>query len=336
MKLSNYLIEQRMALEMEDAIVTAWNTSPSYWPRRMTIGRPVADNVCAYLRQQGVHGKKARKVARKGLKISKDWQKYGARDNTPKTDIKIGTYNISLKTGPSARLMSGGKNESSATFHNVMDKVPMTNEAGVVSTISSMIDQWEDKIIGAASLAQERKKGKNIILNQADQLHRDMTGILESFFEDNVEFRNAFAREAMSGEIKFGAGSKGTATHILKVLDPSTGKKNRLHSVDDSSYVGYIAKQMNLNVHFKTSKGKGKYRYWSVLSLAIDKMNEEYDKYEGHQLNEGIISAILMKIRLWLQKLFEKVKLYISKGVGNIMEFLEIAPTVKVKDTVKF
>jgi hypothetical protein len=333
MKLTNFISEQKMALEMEDAIVTAWNTKPPYWPRAFTIGRPVADNVVAYLREQGVRGKKAKKVTRKQTKITKQWARYGGVDNTPKTDILIGAYRLSLKTGGRSRLMSGGKGESAATFYNVLDRVDL-KDSEVITTISSMLDKWEKKIVGSAPLSKEKRKSE--ILKQADMMHKEMTSIMEDFFSTNKDFRNAFAKEAMTGEIKFGRGSPGQANYILKVLDQFTGKKNALHDCTNPAYIANIAKQMNLRVEWKSTKTKGQYRYWSVLSLALDKMNEEFDKYEGQALNEGIISAILTKIKVYLGKLFDKIKQYISKGIEYIIEFLDIKADIQVNNDILF
>ena len=334
MKLQSYITEQKAALEMEDAIVAAWNIEAPEWPKHFHIQRHVADSVVAFLKKKGVHGATAGKVPRKGMTITKNWAKYGAKNNTPKTDFKIGTYKISLKTGPRSQLMSGSKTESAATFHNVVNQV--SGEGKMIDTISGMIDQWQERIVGRVALKKAR--AKEGVVKEADQLHKEMSGVLNEFFTKNTDFRNAFAREAMAGEIKFGSGSHGSANVLLKVLDANTGKKNSLNSVDDSKYVNYIANQMNINVRWKSNrgKGKGKYRYWSVLSLALDKMNEEFDKYEGQQLNEGIISAILTKIKLFLTKLFQKIKQYLKQGVEYVMDFLEIEPDVSVKTEVKF
>jgi len=333
MKLTNFIVEQKMALEMEDGIVTAWNTKAPYWPRAMTISREVPDNVVTYLKQQGVQGKRAKKVARKSVKITKQWARYGGVDNTPKTDILIGAYRISLKTGPRSRLMSGGKGESAATFYNILDRVDL-KDSELIDTISGMLDQWEKKIVGTAPLSKEKRK--NVMLKQADQMHRDMTGILDNFFSTNKDFRNAFAREAMTGEIKFGKGSPGQAEYILKVLDPFSGKKNAFNSCSDSAYIANIAKQMNLRVEWKSTKTKGEYRYWSVLSLALDKMNEEFAKYEGKQLNEGIISAILTKLKVFLGNIIGKIKQYIRKGIEYVIEFLDISPDITVNNEIIF
>jgi hypothetical protein len=333
MKLTNFIVEAQRAVQMEDAIVTAWNTKAPYWPRAMTISREVPDNVVHYLKAQGVQGKRAKKVARKQVSITKQWTRYGGVDNTPKTDILIGAYRLSLKTGPRSRLMSGGKGESAATFYNILDRVDLKDSV-LIDTISSMLDQWESKIIGAAPLGKEKRK--NAMIKQAEVMHREMTTILDNFFSTNKDFRNAFAREAMTGEIKFGKGSPGHANYILKVLDPFSGKKNTLNDCSNSAYIAHIAKQMNLKVEWKSTKGKGQYRYWSVLSLALDKMNEEFDKYEGLTLNEGIISAILTKIKVFLSKLIDKLKEYISKGVEYVIEFLDITPDITVNEEVIF
>ena len=332
MKLTNFISEQKMALEMEDAIVTAWNTNAPYWPRSMTIARVVPDNVVSYLRQQGVQGKRAKKVARKSVSITKQWARYGGVDNTPKTDIQIGAYRISLKTGSRSRLMSGGKGESAATFYNVLDRVDLKDQ-GLIDTISGMLDQWEKKIIGSAPLGKEKRK--NEMLQQADMMHKEMTDLLDNFFSTNKDFRNAFAREAMTGEIKFGKGSPGQANYILKVLDPFSGKKNALNDCSNPAYIANIAKQMNLRVEWKSTKTKGQYRYWSVLSLALDKMNEEMERY-GDQLNEGIISAILTKLKIFFSKLFDKIKQFISKGVEYVIEFLDIKPQIDINNDIMF
>ena len=42
---------------------------------------------------------------------------------TPKTDFVIGKNKISLKSGSAAQLMSGGRNESIATFYTALNSV---------------------------------------------------------------------------------------------------------------------------------------------------------------------------------------------------------------------
>ena len=59
--------------------------------------------------------KKAEVFGRAKSNLTDFWKSYGGTDTTPKTDIKIGDKNFSVKIGL-AQLMSGGKAESTATF----------------------------------------------------------------------------------------------------------------------------------------------------------------------------------------------------------------------------
>ena len=59
--------------------------------------------------------KKAEVFGRAKSNLTDFWKSYGGSDTTPKTDIKIGDKNFSVKIGL-AQLMSGGKAESTATF----------------------------------------------------------------------------------------------------------------------------------------------------------------------------------------------------------------------------
>jgi hypothetical protein len=99
---------------------------------------------------------------------------------------------------------------------------------------------------------------------------------------------------------------------------------------------------MKPTIRFKTSSVKrsgkktGEYRYWSVVSLIINKMNEEVNKYDENMLTEGIFKNIWRKIKDWFLKMFSKIKEYVMKSGKNLIDFLQLEPQISMKNQIDF
>ena len=66
---------------------------------------------------------------------------------------------------------------------------------------------------------------------QANAAHKELMGELKAIFAKNKQFANAFAYEAMSGDVKFGRKSLGSCSHFLTTS--FDGKKAALKKVSD-------------------------------------------------------------------------------------------------------
>jgi len=255
-------------------------------------------------------GKSARATGRTGEKatLTEFWRSQGASNITPKTDVILGNKKISVKVGNS-QLMSGGKNESLATFYAAAKKVPgilNTKEAKeVLKTFDKFVEVGYTKSGGVEA---GLKSGKDKILSDGDKAHKEMSQKLESLFNKSPEFKIAFAQEAMSGYEKFGPTSPASADYVLSVSNDLSNPK--LHSTQDDAYASKIADQMKLTVRFKSSSEKlkgektGRYRFWSVVSLISDPT----------KLKEGIMDTIKSYVN--------KAKDFMNNGIYSLTKFV--------------
>jgi len=337
-----YISEGRSTGEdMEEAIVGVWNGT--YDTEYMRQG---AEKVVEFLKMKGVTGK-AEVLGASQLQVSSKWSEYWKPDKvpaatkTPKTDIKIGRYKISLKSGPSAQLMSGGRNESRATFYTAVDKVGVVEDK-FVKPLEDMVNNLAPSSVAASNLDQAIKDAKDKAVMTANAAHKLFKTDLQSYFNTNPDFADAFAYEAMSGEVKFG-GNEGTADWFLTTS--WDGNKVNFVPTSDKDYVSHVARKMNPSVRFKTTSVKkrgvktGEYRYWSVVGLIVNKLDEGFAPYEGQVLTEGILDKVKGMIRglvSFVKKLFLKIKRFVKKSYRNLIEFLEFEPEMSVNTNVKF
>ena len=332
---------------MEDVIVSAVNGKPQ-GDEKYNIDAEAGVKVAEFLKKNNIKGK-GDVLGADTINVSPEWSRFWdgkvpASTKTPKTDFTIGKAKISLKSGSAAQLMSGGKNESVATFYAALEKTGDNIEKNIADKVRSMFETLAPSSVAKSNLRQVIKDESDEVVNKANKAHKQLMGELEGIFAKNEKFRDAFAYEAMSGEVKFG-NNNGTCTHFL--VTDFDGSNSKLHSVTDSAYVSKIAKQMKVSVRFKTTSVKkkidgkqtktGEYRYWSAVGLILDKMNEEVnDMLETDYLTEGSIRDFFSKVWKKFKAFFAKAIEYIKKGVKNALDFLEVKPEIRMNNKVKF
>lgn len=272
------------------------------------------------------------------------WLKFGTKDKTPKTDLIIGGKDrISLKIGPS-QLMSGGIAESKATLMAAV-KSTRTSAAQkeVVAQINSKFDSFVKRgLTKDGTVKASLDSGSDRVLKKADKAHKDMMALLGEYLSSSKSFRTAFAREAMTGNNKFGPKSLATSNKIL--VGTKEGTAN-VHLLDQDEYVAKVAEKMRLQVRFKSTsqklKGKktGKYSYWSVIGLEVKEgMDHIADMEDQGILTEGKVAdtwnMVLQKIKDALMIAWDWAK----QSVRNIIEFFEfeLASEVPQVDTENF
>lgn len=331
--------------EMEEFIVAAVNNSKE--PKsKYGIPAGAGKNVAKFLKSKGISGK-GKVLGADTITVTPEWTSYwpGGKvpgsTKTPKTDFIIGKSKISLKSGSAAQLMSGGRNESIATFYTALKSVEGMQKK-LVDKLTDMFEGLAPASVAGSELGKEIKKGKDKAVVKANQAHKELMGELRSIFAGNQKFANAFAYEAMSGDVKFGKSSPGSCTHFLTTS--FDGKKAHLAKVNDRSYVGKIAKQMKVSVRFKSSSQKvggkktGKYKYWSAVGLIVDKLDEEMSPIHGQILTESVLDklkAIYNRVKDFIISLFKKIMAYVSKGFFFLIDFLDVEPQVDVDPTVR-
>lgn len=348
-RFNQFILEGRSRGEaMEEVIVSAVNGKPES-DDKWEISKEAGIEVAKFLKKNRVGGK-AKVLGADTIDVTSQWSQFWdgpvpASTKTPKTDFIIGKNKISLKTGGAAQLMSGGKNEALATFYVALDKTKGTMDKKLEKKIKTMIQNLAPSSVAAGDLRSVIKEKSDDIVNKANAAHKDLMGELKTIFDENTKFRDAFAYEAMSGEVKFG-GNLGTCTHFL--VTDFDGKNSKLHSVQDSAYVSKIAKQMNVSVRFKTTSVKkkiggkqtktGEYRYWSVIGLIIDKMTEDLDHMleDESLLTEGKIADFFKNVWDKMKSFLVSAMNYIKQNIKNIFDFLDVKPVVSFNNTIRF
>lgn len=264
------------------------------------------------------------------------WSGFGATNTTPKTDVILGDKRISVKVG-SSQLMSGGKEESLATFFAAMKNTPDLLNSSEAKTVISTFEKFVKKgITKSGGVEQNLKNNTDKIISDGDKAHKEMKANLEQLFNKSKDLRIAFAHEAMSGYKKFGAESSASADFVL-TTDKSFSNAT-LNSVNDKSYAAKIAEKMNLTVRFKSTQttkaalkspenpkgGTGMYRFWSVVALIVNpsRLSEE------NIIEENIISSVV-----------DNIKNIFSKGIDKIVKFLTPSSQeidIDFKDEIEF
>lgn len=333
---------------MEEVIISAVNGAAT-GNDKYGINAEAGLKVAEFLKKNGITGK-GQVLGADTIEVTKDWSKFWngsvpAGTKTPKTDFIVGNAKISLKSGDAAQLMSGGKNESVATFYAALEKTKGSMIKDVSDKLTSMFENLAPSSVASGNLAKVIKTQSDEVVNKANAAHKQLMSELKNIFDKNTAFRDAFAYEAMSGEQKFG-GNLGTCTHFL--ITEFDGSNSKLHSVSDSKYVSKIASQMKVSVRFKTTSVKkivdgkqkktGEYRYWSVVGLIIDKMNEDIDTMlnNGEVLTEGKLSDFFKGVWSTIKNFFLVAIAWIKQSVKNLFDFLEVQPEVDFNNKITF
>ena len=323
---------------MEHAIVTALNGKEK--PQK-GIPKGAGTKVITTLKLSG----KAQVLGAEQIDVSELWSQYWpggkvpSSTKTPKTDIMIGRKKISLKTGGAAQLMSGGKNESVATFYAAVDQLGIDpDDGGIYKKIEKAILNLAPASVAAGALKAEIAKGKDEAVNRADAAHKILMSDMNKLFASNRDFAYEFCYEAMSGDVKFGK-NLGACTHFLTC--GFDGENAHLVPVTNVSYVNKVVKKTKVSVRFKTTSEKsggvktGRYKYWSAVGLVTNKLDEEIQA-AGDLLTEGILSNIISKVKAFAVNLWKKVGSYIRKSWENLIDFLGLTPDVRFKNDIDF
>jgi hypothetical protein len=281
--------------------------------------------------------KKAEVFGRAKSNLTDFWKSYGGSDTTPKTDIKIGDKNFSVKIGL-AQLMSGGKAESTATFQAaVKNSNPDLVKSPQYKKTTQVLEGFVKNTLAPSQLRPLIKSGTDKVVNAAEKAHKDCMSELGKLFNESESFKVEFAKEAMSGYEKFGKNSPASAD--LMLVATADGGKTVIQDVNDDAYCLKIANAMRLQARFKTSSRKikgvktGEYNYWSVVSLIVNSMSEELESGEKEMLIE---INILNKVKSFVSKTWSKVTNFFKKGLRQLTSFLGAIPDIRVKRNVKF
>lgn len=345
-----HLTEAIKAEDFEAAIVIGWHeiTGQEINPEAAGITQKVYDSLIAqpeYIEAgkriaQSIkdHFKlgnnvKAEQYGRAKSGLTGFWKGYGATDTTPKTDILIGDKRLSLKIGM-AQLMSGGKAESTATFYAAMEKAKV-QDSPQLQKVLNIFDSFVTASVAPSQLRPLIKSKENEVVNRGEAAHKEVMKELGALFEQNEQFKIEFAREAMSGFMKYGEDSNAAAEFM--VVSDHSGSSTKITSVYDDAYCKKIADQMKLQARFKTSSRKlkgvktGEYNFWSVISLIVDaKLNESIE------LEENAFKRAYQKIKGKLGATVKRARDFIKGKAADVLKFFGAEPDVRVKNKIKF
>lgn len=311
-------------------------------PAAKEAGKKIAIAVKKHFKLGNV---KAEQFGRAKSTLTAFWKSHGATDTTPKTDILIGDKRLSLKIG-AAQLMSAGKAESLATFYAAVEEVGDSlkkdnNYKLTEDAIGNFITSHKAK----SQIRPLIKSGENPVVNKAEVAHKTAMKILGELFENNKDFKIAFAREAMSGFYKYGKESNSAAEFML--VATHDGNSVSIHSVNDDDYCAKISDAAKLQIRFKSSQGqkaslatkenpKGKtgiYSFWSVTSLIVNAMTESKE-YKTQNLQEiALLKRAKTSVINFVTRIFNRIK----KSTKTFLKFVigKQEPTIKTTK-VKF
>lgn len=347
----SYITESIKAEDFEAAIVMGWyaitnqpfdvssagisnkvHTLLLQNPEYIEAGKRIAQDIKDHFKLG--NNVKAEQYGRAKSGLTSFWKSFGATDTTPKTDILIGDKRLSLKIGI-AQLMSGGKAESMATFNAAMEKSNI-EESAQLKKVVGIFDNFVTASLAPGQLRPIIKSGSNELVNQGENAHKTIMNELGNLFETNEKFKIEFAREAMSGFMKYGEDSNAAAEFM--VVSDHSGSSTKIKSVYDDAYCKQIADQMKLQARFKTSsrkiKGKktGEYNFWSVISLIVDaKLNEEVDALE-----ENMFRRMLQKVKGKIGSYIKKASQFVRGKMSNVLKFFGAEPDITVNKDIKF
>ena len=317
--------------DYEAAIVMGWNEINSLNESSDGISSSVKDliNKTPKVKQSGYNiakevlskfpslkGKMAQQYGRESNSTTSFWKEYGATDKTPKTDILIGDARFSVKIGI-AQLMSGGKEESLATFYAAAEQSGIT-KSEEFKLVEELLQKFVKSTLAPGKIGAIIKKGNNDIVNEGDAAHKEIMQALGTLFEKNNDFKIAFAREAMSGISKFGKSSKSAAEFILAANHEGTS--TNIHNINDDSYCAVVAEKMKLSARFKSASRKldnkktGEYRFWSVVSLIVDATKIP------NNVNEGLFDGAIAKIK----NVVGNIKSFFNKSLKEFFNFMSL------------
>jgi hypothetical protein len=287
----------------------------------------------------------AQRVGREYADLSQFWKSYKATDNTPKTDVIINNFKSSVKYGPS-QLMSGGKNESLATFMAAVEVNP-TLESEIIQNVTGMLNNFVASTRTVQGGVEDllKKKPTEIkselelkvkqIVDDADKAHKELIVYLDAVFKQNVAFKHSFVREAMTGEHKFTNGSFAIANYILSVS--KTGDTVYFNEIDDT-VINSVANSTKVSVRFKSTSVKkkgvktGEYNFWSVVGLIVKDYKEKYTKVNEILESQPVLTENIMdQVKLFLQniwkfitEIYQKIIAYIQKGFTYVIDFFGV------------
>jgi|TARA_R110000803_G_C11960857_1_gene318685 hypothetical protein len=221
--------------------------------------------------------------------------KMNSKTMTPKTDMKVGSWNISLKQSGGSQLMSGYKGDTMGVIMAAYDKSMKEDKSEMMQELSTLKTDFDkmygdvqsnfakSQDVGQGSRAIRKKVKSGETLNAIETAVMDVIqkgtivqNTISGIFERSPRVKYYAVEESMTGNMKFS--DDPPKANYLMVFSPS-GTGTHIDKIDKKIIDGYASK-VSWNVGMKSAGGKG------ALSLrAIVK-----DEYEPTLTMKQIIS----------------------------------------------
>ncbi len=249
--------------------------------------------------------------------------KMNPKSMTPKTDMKTGAYNISLKQTGGSQLMSGYKGDTMGVITAAYTKAMKAREgtdllAGLEQTFGYLYNDVKDNfeksadVVGGArdvraKVALSGKQGTNLLTKaetavwETIQKGERVQEHLRQIMEQHPLVKQYAVEEAMTGNMKFSDDL--AKSNYLMVFSPSG--TSSLKKIDDSLVSGYASK-VSWSVGIKSAQGQGALSLRAIVA----------DEYEPTSTFKSILSEAWDEIG--------EDRIYLTEGWWD-----------KVKDTAK-
>lgn len=249
-----------------------WDRAEKFWADYGDDARKIADSF-----KKEIKSKSLSQLGASTAPLNSDW---GGSNKTPKTDI-LGDSDerISLKKAGGSQLMSGGQEETLATFDAAMkmvgenkpkildsflntleDKMGRMSQKGTISALEKLRDSGETLTKSQETAIAEMEQ---LQLN-AQEVNKDMSSVFKDIY-----FKSCFCFEAATGTNKFA--DKNAIANELIEFNPGNGKITAhlpMKKIEDAKP---LAQSNSFYVSFKTGGGGSK----PYLALRTKKMSKK-------------------------------------------------------------
>lgn len=226
----------------------------NYYTDELKFINNCAESLKQYILEDNI---RLHKLLTESNKNTEEWELLGnyketndRPNNTPKTDLISSNekYKISLKKANGSQVMSGAYNEARAT---ILCACKDTNfKYDEYDKLLSI--PWVKLRGNQKGINKQKQSGNNDLIKYIEEAERNValvSEILNADFNNNIKFKEALLREAITGNHKFGKDSLLSANCVF--VWSFVKEENKMFSINN--YIEYIiSNPMKLDISWKT------------------------------------------------------------------------------------